>query len=248
MNLQKWRLTDWIILIWCAILATIALLAIYPGLEKTWCWATRNASNIASWVQAIGSIAAIWGAFRIANLQFLDARNREAHATADAAAKIAEGERQEKRRKYMLLYDRFHSCTTMVEAIDKTVFLRKVEIDIAIIAVKDLLAIIESITIEDVPDLELVVDVSHFRIRLQVLKYQLLSCAESIATENNHDKNTKFALDAVAEVVHWGKLSRSVCEERLKRTSNKEELAVALGYFASLKVAHADWVKSRKPS
>lgn len=75
-RLYEWKLRDWLALVWVAGLILLAFLAIYPGLAQAWEWAAKNSSNIASWVQAVGSIAAILGAAHIANRQDRLARIR----------------------------------------------------------------------------------------------------------------------------------------------------------------------------
>lgn len=43
-------------------LVIFALTTIIWGIEPTWCWLGRNASNIAAWVQAIGVFVALYAA------------------------------------------------------------------------------------------------------------------------------------------------------------------------------------------
>lgn len=245
MHAKKWNLAEWLTLLWVGFVVLLALTGIYPGYEKTWEWSTNNAANIASWVQAIGSIATIWGAFRIANLQFLEARDREAAAASTAAGEKSERERQERRRKFMLLYDRFHSCTTMAEHFSLELLQSKIGIDIAMVALDDLLSLVNKISFDQVPDLELVVDVSNFRIRLEVLKYQLLSCANSIITEIDHKKNCNSAIEAANEVVRWGAHSRKVCEARLVQCSTEKELDELTGHFNRLNNAFSSAADSK---
>ena len=64
----------WFICVLCAVIAASALLMAYPAL---WPWLGSNSSNIASWVQAIGSIAAIFGAFGIAQRQAIQHKEGE---------------------------------------------------------------------------------------------------------------------------------------------------------------------------
>lgn len=59
-------------------LVAIALAAIGPGLAPTWKWLGENSSNIASWVQAVGSIAAIAAGFAVARFQLAEANRKEA--------------------------------------------------------------------------------------------------------------------------------------------------------------------------
>lgn len=55
----KFDATLWLVSAICSIITVAAMLMAYPTL---WPWIGDNSSNIASWVQAIGSIAAIFGA------------------------------------------------------------------------------------------------------------------------------------------------------------------------------------------
>ncbi|EZP55905.1 hypothetical protein [Delftia sp. RIT313] len=64
---MKWSALDRAIAAWVCILATCAIIIVLAGLSEI---IGKSSSNIASWVQAIGSIGAIIGASSIANSQF----------------------------------------------------------------------------------------------------------------------------------------------------------------------------------
>lgn len=84
----------WCICALCAVIATSALLVAYPAL---WPWLGDNSSNIASWVQAIGSIGAIVGTWWATKTQI---------QTAAEAARIAD-----ELRKIEMTENAFHICT-----------------------------------------------------------------------------------------------------------------------------------------
>ncbi|MFN7152859.1 MAG: hypothetical protein ACK4OE_04135 [Acidovorax sp.] len=82
MQIAKWGWRDWAAMVVCGLLVLAALVAIWPGWGKAWPWLGENSSNIASWVQAFGSIAAIAAGFGIANYQLRMQRSENLAAEA----------------------------------------------------------------------------------------------------------------------------------------------------------------------
>lgn len=75
----------------CAVYACIALFVVciaFPSLRE---WAGDNSGNLASWVQAIGSILSIWAAWIIASNQKRESRDNDLKLAAlDASTMYAE--------------------------------------------------------------------------------------------------------------------------------------------------------------
>lgn len=72
---------DRVTTVWALLLGTIALLSVLVGLGI---WISDNSANVASWVQAVGSIAAILAGFGIAQYQFVEAARREHEKNVEA--------------------------------------------------------------------------------------------------------------------------------------------------------------------
>lgn len=68
-NSAGWRARDVLIGFWCLFLVIVAGLAIFPGLPAAVSWARNASSDLASWVQAIGSIGAILSGFAVSRMQ-----------------------------------------------------------------------------------------------------------------------------------------------------------------------------------
>lgn len=62
----------------------IALLSIYPGLGRFWAWARSSSSELAAWVQAFGSIAALAGGLAVAQYQVRQQRRENAEREKSA--------------------------------------------------------------------------------------------------------------------------------------------------------------------
>ena len=109
MDVEKWDWKDW--RNWVAI-ATWVLLPLFifiglvPGWSATWNWLGNNSSNIASWVQAVGSIAAIAAGFLVANLQIKSERKAQEN-----------NERLKLRDSYLILAHRIFYISTWADSI-----------------------------------------------------------------------------------------------------------------------------------
>ena len=80
---RGWRIRDWLAYIWAAFMVVVASISIYPGWETAWNWLGDNSSNIASWVQAFGSIGAIAAGFAVAGYQLVEQRREAAERAKD---------------------------------------------------------------------------------------------------------------------------------------------------------------------
>lgn len=58
--MKKWTVSEKVVYIWALILGTFASVVLITGFGI---WITKNSSNVASWVQAIGSIGAVLAVF-----------------------------------------------------------------------------------------------------------------------------------------------------------------------------------------
>lgn len=67
MKNYTWK--DWLFFSWVVLLVAFALTTIVFGRDSTWKWLGENSSNIASWVQAIGSIATIYFSLKVSRSQ-----------------------------------------------------------------------------------------------------------------------------------------------------------------------------------
>lgn len=82
---MKWSALDRAIAAWVCILATCAIIIVLAGLSEI---IGKNSSSIASWVQAIGSIVAIFGASWASIGAIKYQHNRDDRAKRDEAAII----------------------------------------------------------------------------------------------------------------------------------------------------------------
>lgn len=93
------------VVIWALALASVALLVVLVAFGSA---VSDNSSNVASWVQAVGSIAAIAAGFRVARFQVEEQRREQ-------RARDAEIERQTKRKQCALLFERYASLVALAE-------------------------------------------------------------------------------------------------------------------------------------
>lgn len=70
LTMKNFSWKDWLLAIWSLLTVLFAITTIVWGVQKTWQWLGSNSSNIASWVQAFGSVGAILGASYVANRQY----------------------------------------------------------------------------------------------------------------------------------------------------------------------------------
>jgi len=77
----KWFTFERVTTVWALALGTTALLTIFVGLGV---WISDNSANVASWVQAVGSIAAIAAGFGVAWYQVASAQESDALKTRRA--------------------------------------------------------------------------------------------------------------------------------------------------------------------
>lgn len=82
MGFDSWSLRDKVVMIWGLVLASATLLFVGVSLGNL---ISENSSNIASWVQAIGSIAAIIGVWWQTNTQISAEKVRRQHEEAQKA-------------------------------------------------------------------------------------------------------------------------------------------------------------------
>lgn len=223
MEFDRWRLRDWVVAVWTVTLICLALLTIYPGISVAWGWAKDNASNIASWVQAIGSILAIWGAFRIASYQVDVQRDRD-----------RESERQSKRRKYMLLYDRFLSCSVLTTAQLNSISLGMRSWKSHLMSTESVLNLLIDLTVEDLPDIELVTDVTNIRIRLESLRYVFSDC---IDRNDEYTTPLNEITKAITDLQVFALASADTCVRRMGDISTIEEQRTVLQHVNDLQRA-----------
>lgn len=134
----------------------------------------------------------------------------------------------------MFLLDRFNAAR-----VTATVILQSLKKDfgglkIHLMSTEVTLGIIDRVSIDEIPDIELMADVSNLRIRLETLKYQLVYGMETdeVTQEFRND-----ILKAAESVEAWGKRSAATCEGRLEKISTQEELLELRVHFDALKAA-----------
>lgn len=91
MNFRGWSFCEWLAAAVALIMAFIVLAAVGSSLGVTWDWLGRNSSNIASWVQSVGSIAAIAAVFVVARFQLRETlrHQEEKEIAAEKQARFA---------------------------------------------------------------------------------------------------------------------------------------------------------------
>ncbi|HTH11943.1 MAG TPA: hypothetical protein VMA55_20420 [Acidovorax sp.] len=100
------------VVIWALALVTVALLVVLVALGNA---VSDNSSNVASWVQAVGSIAAIAAGFGVAE-KTLKAQHEQ------QLARDTEARRQSERMQYSVIADRLNATAAWAEtALDQLV-------------------------------------------------------------------------------------------------------------------------------
>lgn len=164
MQVSKWGWRDWAAMAWCGLLGAAALVAIGPGWGKAWPWLSDNSSNIASWVQAVGSIAAIVAGFRVARFSIEEQHSRQ-------AAKEAEAERQRLRKQYILLGDRMAQAEawtrSALDSSEHIVSLWKVQESGLVGVLREL----NSLNADDFPDPLILFGITRLKIDLNQIEF-----------------------------------------------------------------------------
>lgn len=145
--MKDWDWTDWRDQLWLAMMVVLVssiAIALGPGYAATWTWLGNNSSNVASWVQAVGSIAAIAAGFAIARYQL-------ARQAKEAVERELEAQRVLKTKQLFLLRGRFEAISTWAEATEKDVQRDKPNWDSAIAFADELLKAFGSLTPNDYP-------------------------------------------------------------------------------------------------
>ncbi|RYF54993.1 MAG: hypothetical protein EOO27_22265 [Comamonadaceae bacterium] len=106
-----------VIIVWVLFLGSAALLFVLVSLSALF---TENSSTVASWVQAIGSMAAIWLGFKLAAISHLNQKQlNDEHARRQKAIAEAEGLeslRLAKLNDYRIISRRTYVCETFLRA------------------------------------------------------------------------------------------------------------------------------------
>jgi len=196
------------IVIWALTLVSVALLVVLVALGSA---VSDNSSNVASWVQAVGSIAAIAAGFRVARFQ-LDEQRREQRA------RDAETERQIKRKQCALLFDRY---TALFAFVDTTIEMHETGMyrwpDV-VAEMKVQLQAFETLTVRDIPESEDLWNVAFIRTQI-VLLLGLLG-----------DPDRKFPSGNVPQQVHdqvarLSRFARFVTDEATERLAELTTVA-----------------------
>ena len=109
MQISKWEWRDWVVFVWCVGLGLVALVTLWPGWGKAWPWLADNSGNVATWVQAVGSIAAIVAGFRVAE-KTLKVQHEQQRV------RDAETKRVTERMQYLVIADRLNATAVWAEA------------------------------------------------------------------------------------------------------------------------------------
>ncbi|WP_343740477.1 hypothetical protein [Delftia tsuruhatensis] len=151
----------WFVSALCAVIATFALLKAYPAL---WPWLGSNSSNIASWVQAIGSIVAILAGFRVAKFSVEESDRRQ-------AAKEFELYRQKYRKSCWVINDVCSQIWGWADSFYRNIDKTKDNPKFFMMGCDNARNRISSLVPDDYPDPIYVMDLTRLRIQLDNIAY-----------------------------------------------------------------------------
>ncbi len=147
----------WFVCALCAVIATLALLMAYPAI---WPWLGVNSSNIASWVQAIGSILTIYFGFKVAQFTIEEGEKRQERRDAESV-------RQKLRKCFFLVADVCFQLNFCVEYIHKNIDSSDVNWDFYVLRIEDVMSRISALTPDNYPEVIYVMEMTSLRVQLE---------------------------------------------------------------------------------
>lgn len=184
MDFKGWGWRDWLVTAVAVVMGLVALAAIGPGIDKTWMWLGSNSSNIASWVQAVGSIAAIAAGFGVARFQLAEVNRKDAQKALD----------QDLENRFvssMMLIDAYENSTVWAEKVRASVGDRGTLWAIYASGCGEMLKHLDSINLYRIPDPTDVAQLTVLKRRGHNL-YLFFQLAEKHAENGNPLKEKNF--------------------------------------------------------
>ncbi|QPR34496.1 hypothetical protein I6G96_26850 [Delftia acidovorans] len=151
----------WFISALCAFITSGAVLIAYPALLP---WLAENSSNIASWVQAVGSIVAIIAGFKVARFSIEEQARKQAHREYELA-------RQRFRKSCFLLFDICSQCTGWAESVIGNIDNSDGNWSIFVAGCGNVISRMNELNPEDYPDSIYIFDVTRLRVHLFNIHY-----------------------------------------------------------------------------
>lgn len=209
---MKWSAFDRVIAVWVCVIASCALIFVFSSLSGI-IW--ENSSTVASWVQAIGSIAAILAGF------YLSERTLRVQYEQQIQRDLEE-KRYLRRMQYCVLADKFESA----EALGITIC--KANGDYKLLHINHLIRLghsvvnsLRSIPYDQLPSVE-----SIKRVNMNILSADILVAACEELKNQKDEQAAAFMIGVSKHAKHLKRIAavdKDFCRQEVNRLSTQEE-------------------------
>jgi hypothetical protein len=214
---MKWSALDRAIAAWVCILATCAIIIVLAGLSEI---IGENSSNIASWVQALGSIIAIWSGFHLSR-KTLHIQNEQ------QLQRDKERDRCKERIQYCILADVLNLGEAWAAAISQKVL--EIDLDEIIREIsigESVIKSLRSFTPDQIPSVEAIrrINMAAQSAEIVVVNLKSLRRIYQFKSNENLDNARALTLLRAQHLRNVAAVDRDFCNTEADMISTPEEI------------------------